>query len=50
MLRAMRDHTGGPSLKIRVLAVVVVLGMVALASPIIPAVVTPALRWLLGVL
>ena len=50
MLRALRDQTGGPSRTVRVLAVVVVVGMVALASPVIPAVLAPALRWLVGVL
>ncbi|HSF27347.1 MAG TPA: hypothetical protein VLC50_07520 [Actinomycetes bacterium] len=50
MLRAMRDQTGAPSKAIRVLAVIVVIGMIALASPVIPAVLAPALRWFLGVL
>ena len=50
MLRALRDHTGGPSLTVRVLAVIVVVGMIAVASPVVPAVLAPTLRWLVGVL
>ncbi len=47
MLRNLRDAEGGPALGVRVLAAVVVLGMLLLAAPVV---LVPLLRWLADVL
>lgn len=44
MLPALRDHRGKPAAPIRVLAVLVVLGMLALAAPA----VIPLVRWVVS--
>ena len=46
MLPALRDHTGKPAAPLRLLAVLVVLGMLVLAAPVL----VPVLRWLTDVL
>ena len=46
MLRTLRNSHGGPAIRVRVIAALLVLGMVALAAPAI----IPVLRWLLGIL
>ncbi len=46
MLSGLRDPTGGPSLRIRALSLVVVLGLVLLTAPLV---LLPLLRWLVGV-
>jgi hypothetical protein len=51
LLRMMRGRrTGGPSVVARVLAVLVVAGMVALAAPMLAAPAVAVVRWLAGVL
>ena len=47
MLRSLRDAEGGPSMGVRVLAAVVVLGMIVLTAPVV---LVPLLRWLAGAL
>jgi hypothetical protein len=47
MLPALRDPRGKPSLEVRLLAGLVVLGMVVLTAPLV---VVPAIRWLVTVL
>ena len=45
MLRTLRDtQNGGPALRMRVMAVLVILGMLALSAPVL----IPVSRWLLG--
>jgi hypothetical protein len=47
MLPALRDpRGGGPSLQVRLLAGLVVLGMVVLTAPLV---VVPAIRWIVSV-
>ena len=46
MLGTLRNADGGPALRVRVLAVLVILGMVALSAPV----VIPLVRWLLDAL
>ena len=46
MLPALRDHRGKPAAPLRLLAALVVLGMLALAAPVI----VPLLRWASGAL
>ena len=41
MLPALRDHRGKPSAPLRLLAALVVVGMLALAAPVL----VPVLRW-----
>jgi len=41
VLRSLRDHRGGPALPVRVLAALLVLGLVALSAPV----VVSLLRW-----
>lgn len=45
MLRMMRGPDGGPGAGVRILAALVVLGLLAVAAPLI----VPLLRWLVGV-
>lgn len=45
MLGNLRNSQGGPALRVRVIAILVVLGLVLLTAPIV---VVPALRWLAG--
>ena len=45
MLRALRDPEGGPALRVRLVAALLVLGLVVLAAPVV---LVPLLRWLLG--
>ncbi len=47
VLRSLRDAEGGPSLGVRVLAALVVIGMLVLAAPVV---LVPVLRWLAGAL
>ncbi len=42
VLRSLRDHRGGPALHVRVLAALLVLGLVALSAPVVGSL----LRWL----
>lgn len=44
MLPALRDHRGKPAAPMRVLAVLVVLGMLGVAAPV----VIPLVRWVLS--
>jgi len=46
MLRSLRNSSGGPALRVRVLAALLALGLLALAAPA----VVPLLRWLLATL
>jgi len=46
VLPALRDHRGKPAGPVRLLAALVLLGMLALAAPVI----VPLLRWASGVL
>ncbi len=46
MLGTLRNADGGPALRVRVLAVLIILGMLALSAPV----VVPLVRWLLGAL
>ncbi len=46
MLGTLRNPDGGPALRVRVLAVLVILGMVALSAPV----VIPLVRWLFDAL
>jgi hypothetical protein len=43
MLRSLRTPTGGPSLRARAVAVLVVVGLVILTAPVI---VLPVMHWL----
>ena len=47
MLRSMRGPDGGPSLAVRALAVLVILGMAIAAAPLI---VIPVIQYLFGLL
>lgn len=42
MLRSLRNEQGGPALRVRVLAVLVVLGLLLLSAPVL----VPVLGWL----
>ncbi|HEU4491425.1 MAG TPA: hypothetical protein VFR74_11200 [Jiangellales bacterium] len=44
MLRQMRDASGGPSTRIRLIALVVAVGMLVAAAPLL----IPLVDWLLG--
>jgi hypothetical protein len=46
VLRSLRNSRGGPAIRVRVVAALVALGMIALAAPA----VVPVLRWLLNIL
>jgi hypothetical protein len=46
MLATLRNAEGGPSLRVRLLAVLVILGMLLLSAPV----VIPVVRWLAAVL
>jgi hypothetical protein len=46
MLATLRNPEGGPALRVRVLAVLVILGMIALSAPV----VIPMVRWVFGAL
>ncbi len=46
MLRQMRDATGGPNVRIRLLALAVAIGLLLLSAPML----IPVLRWALDVL
>lgn len=46
MLPALRDGRGKPSLEVRLLAGLVVVGMVVLTAPLV---VVPAIRWIVSV-
>ena len=46
MLPALRDHRGKPAAPLRLLAALVVVGLLALAAPVI----VPLLRWASGAL
>jgi hypothetical protein len=45
MLTGLRDPSGGPSFRIRLLSLLVVLALLVLAAPLV---VVPILHWLLG--
>jgi hypothetical protein len=45
MLSSLRNPRGGPALRVRVIALVLVLGLVLLSAPVV---LLPVLRWLLG--
>jgi hypothetical protein len=47
MLGRLQDRRGGPNLRTRALAGLVVLGLVVLTAPLV---VLPVLRWLAGML
>jgi len=42
VLRSLRNEQGGPTLRVRVLAALVVLGLLLLSAPVL----IPVLRWL----
>jgi hypothetical protein len=44
MLATMRNAEGGPALRVRVVAFLVILGMLGLAAPV----AIPLVRWLFG--
>ncbi len=46
MLRSLRDADGGPALTVRILAALVVIGMLVLTAPVV---LVPILRWLAAV-
>lgn len=46
MLRQMRDATGGPNVRIRLLALAVAIGLLLLSAPML----IPVLRWALDAL
>lgn len=50
MLRLLRNSSGGPAFHVRVLAALVVVGMLGLAAPLLAMIVGPVVRWLLAVL
>ncbi len=47
MLSSLRGPDGGPALRVRVLALVVVLGLVLLTAPLV---LVPLVRWLSGLI
>ncbi|MDP9392872.1 MAG: hypothetical protein M3Q27_00785 [Actinomycetota bacterium] len=47
MLRSLRSPDGRPALRVRLVALLVVLGMVLLAAPVV---LVPLVRWLFGVI
>ena len=47
MLRGLRNPEGGPALRVRLVAALVLLGLVVLTAPVV---VVPLLRWLAGLL
>lgn len=47
MLRALRNPDGGPALRVRIVAGLVLLGLVVLTAPVV---VIPLLRWLAGLI
>lgn len=46
MLPALRDKRGKPAVPLRILAALVVVGMLMLAAPVLEPLVAPVLRWL----
>ena len=47
MLGRLQDRRGGPTLRVRVLAALVIAGMLLLTAPLV---LVPVVRWLLGLL
>jgi hypothetical protein len=47
MLSSLRNSEGGPALRVRIIALVLVVGLVLLSAPVV---LMPALRWLIGLL
>jgi hypothetical protein len=47
MLSSLRNPEGGPALRVRIIALVLVAGLVLLSAPVV---LVPVLRWLISLL